>query len=67
MIKNSTLKLLDLLLKEKYSKFDKLNDNISLEEELEPKKGTIKNILSYASSVRSIKTKSIDNIVISLN
>ena len=67
MIKNSTLKLLDLLLKEKYSKFDKLNDNISLEEELEPKKETIKNILSYAASVRSIKTKSIDNIVISLN
>ena len=67
MIKNSTLKLLDLLLKEKYSKFDKLNDNISLEEELEPKKETIKNILSYASSVRSIKTKSIDNIVIFLN
>ena len=67
MIKNSTLKLLDLLLKEKYSKFDKLNDNISLEEELEPKKETITNILSYASSVRSIKTKSIDNIVISLN
>ena len=67
MIKNSTLKLLDLLLKEKYSKFDKLNDNISLKQELEPKKETIKNILSYASSVRSIKTKSIDNIVISLN
>tara|TARA_B100000214_G_scaffold11438_2_gene8212 strand:- start:1551 stop:1754 length:204 start_codon:yes stop_codon:yes gene_type:complete len=67
MIKISTLKLLDLLLKEKYSKFDKLNDNISLEEELEPKKETIQNILSYASSVRSIKTKSIDNIIISLN
>ena len=67
MIKNSTLKLLDLLLKDKYLKFDKLDENISIEEKLEPKNETIKNIVSYASSVRSVKTKSFDNIVISLN
>ena len=42
MIRNSTLKLWDLLLKEKYSEFDKLAYTISSEEKLEPKQETIK-------------------------
>ena len=67
MIRNSTLKLWDLLLKEKYSEFDKLAYTTSSEEKLEPKQETIKDILFYASSVRAIKTKSIDKVLISLN
>lgn len=67
MIKNSTLKLWDLLLKEKYSKFDELAYTTSSEEELEPKQETIQDILSYASSVRAIKTRDIDKVLISLN
>ena len=67
MIRNSTLKLWDLFLKEKHSKFDKLAYITSSEEKLEPKQKTITNILSYASSVRAIRTKSIDKVLISLN
>ena len=67
MIRNSTLKLWDLLLKERYSKFDKLACSIFSHKKIAPKQETIKNILFYASSVRAIKTKSIDKVLISLN
>ena len=67
MSKNSTLIFWDLFLKEKYSSFDKSVNNIFSETQLEPEKETINKILSYASSVKGIKMKSYDKILISLN
>jgi hypothetical protein len=67
MSKNSTLKLWDYLLKEEYSSFDKAVHKLLSENQLGPKKETIDTILAYASSVKGIKTKSIDKVLISLN
>ena len=67
MTKNSTLKLWDLLLKEQYSTFDKSVHKILSETQLEPKKETINKILAYAGSVKGIKTKFNNKILIFLN
>ena len=67
MSKNSTLKLWDLLLKEQYSTFDKLVHKILSETQLEPKKETINKILAYAGSVKGIKTRFNNKILIPLN
>ena len=67
MSKNSTLKLWDYLLKEECTSFDKSADNILPEVQVGPKKETIDTILAYASSVKAIRTKSNDKILISLN
>lgn len=66
MSRNSTLKLWDHLLKEEYSAFDKAVHKILSDKQIEPKKETINTLLSYASSVKGIKTKS-NNVLISLN
>ena len=66
MSKNSTLKLWDHFLKEKYSDFNKLPHIILSKQQIGPKKETINIILGYASSVKGIKTKS-NNILVSLN
>ena len=67
MITSYTLKLWDHLLKEEFSSFDKAAHKILNETRLEPKKETINTLLSYASSVKAIKTKSKDKFLISLN
>ena len=67
MSKNSTLKLWDFLVKEEYSTFDRSIHKILSERQLEPKKETINKILAYARSVKGIKMKSNDKILISLN
>ena len=67
MSKNSTLKLWDLLLKKKSFSFDKSVHDIFSKTQLEPKKETINKILAYARSVKGIKMKSQDKILISLN
>ena len=55
------------LLKEEYSLFDKSVHSILSENQIGPKKETIDTILAYAGSVRAIRTKSKDKILISLN
>ena len=67
MSKNSTLKLWDHLLKEEYTSFDKSLHKLLSESKIGPKKETIDTILAYASSVKAIRTKSNDRILISLN
>ena len=68
MGKNSTLKLWDYLLKEEDASFDKLVHKIlSEEEQIGPKKETIDTNIAYARSVKAIRTKSNDKILISLN
>jgi len=67
MSKNSTLKLWDYLSKEEYTSFDELVHKILSKEQIGPKKETIDTILAYASSVKVIRTKSNDKILISLN
>ena len=67
MSKNSTLEMLNHLLKEEYTLFDKSFHRIPFESQIGPKKETIYTILAYASSVRAIRTKSKDKILISLN
>ena len=67
MSKNSTLKLWDYLLKEEFSSFDKAVHKLFSDNQLGPKKETIDAILAYAKSVKGIKTKSNDRILISLN
>ena len=67
MSKNSTLKLWDYLLKEECTSFDKSVHKILSEAQVGPKKETIGTILAYASSVKTIRTKSNDKILISLN
>ena len=64
---NSTLKLWDHLLKEEYSSFDKSVHKLLCEVQIGPKKETIDTILAYASSMKVIRTKSNDKILISLN
>ena len=67
MSKNFTLKLWNHLLKEEYTSFDKSLHKILSQSEIEPKKETIDTILAYASSVKAIRRKSDDKILISLN
>ena len=67
MRKNSTLKLWDLLLKDEHSAFDRSVDKILSTTQLEAKKETINKILAYARSVKGIKMKSNNKILISLN
>ena len=67
MSKNSTLKLWDHLLKEECISFDKSAHRILSEVQIGPKKETINTILAYANSVKAIRTKSNDKILISLN
>ena len=67
MSKNSTLKLWDYLLKEEYTSFDKSVHRILSEVQVGPKNETIDTILAYASSVKAIRTRSNDKILISLN
>ena len=67
MTKNSTIKLWDYLFKEDYLAFDKSVHQILTENQLKPKNESIDNILAYASSVKGIRTKSIDKVLISLN
>jgi hypothetical protein len=67
MSKNSTLKLWNSLLKEEYSAFDRSVRKILSETQLEPKKETINKILAYARSVKGIKMRSNDKILIFLN
>ena len=67
MSKNSTLKLWDYLLKEEFSSFDKAVHKLLSENQIGPKKETIDTILAYASSVKAIRTKSNDKILILLN
>ena len=67
MRKNSTLKFENLFLKEEYSHFDKSKHKILSARELEPKEKTLNNILSYAYSVKGIRLRSMNKILISLN
>ena len=67
MSKNSTLKMWDHLLKEEYTSFDKLVHKLLSESQIGPNKETIDTILAYASSVKAIRTKLYDKILISLN
>lgn len=67
MSKNSTLKMWYYLLKEEYTLFDKSLHSILSESQIRPKKETLDTILAYASSVKSIRTKSNEKILISLN
>ncbi len=64
MNKNSTIKLKDILLQEDFL-FDEIQKNTTAN--LEAKQETINTILAYASSVKGIKIKSFDKILISLN
>jgi len=67
MRKNSTLKFQDFFLKEEHSASDRLSHNIFSTTQLAPKKETINKILSYASSVKGVKMRSNNTILISLN
>jgi hypothetical protein len=67
MITSYTLKLWDHLLKEEFSYFDKAVHKILNETHLGPKKETIDTLLAYASSIKAIKIKSKDKVLISLN
>ena len=67
MSKNFTLKMWNHLLKEEYTSFDESVHSILSENQIRPKKETINTILSYANSVKAIRTKSKYKILISLN
>ena len=67
MTKRFTLSFLDLILKNESSISEKSLNRIFPEEELKPKEKTIRDILSYSSSVRGIRMKSDKKILISLN
>ena len=64
MNKNSTIKLKDILYKRIFL-FEEIQKNTTAN--LEAKQETINTILAYASSVKGIKIKSFDKILISLN
>lgn len=64
MNKNSTIKLKDILLQEDFL-FEEIQKNTTTN--LEAKQETINTILAYASSVKGIKIKPFDKILISLN
>ena len=67
MRKNSTLKMWNHLLNEEYNLFDESLHSILSESQNGPKKETIDTILAYASSVKAIRTKLKDKILITLN
>ena len=67
MSKNSTLKLWDYLIREEFSSFDKAVHRLLSENQIGPKKETIDVILAYAKSVRGIKAKANNKILVSLN
>ena len=67
MSKNSTLKILNHLLKEEYTLFDKSLHLILSENHIGPKKETIDTILAYASSVRVIRINFKNKVLFSLN
>ena len=67
MGKNSTSKIWNHLSKEEYTLFDKSVHSILTENQIGPKKEIIDTILAYASSVKGIRTKFKDKILISLN
>jgi len=67
MSKNSTLKLWELLFKDEYSPFDRSVSKTLSDKQLEPQKETINKILRYAMSVKGVKMKSNEKILISLN
>jgi len=67
MSKNSTKNLWDLLSKEEYLAFDKTVHKILSSSSVNPRKETVSKILAYASSVRGVKIKANDKIIISLN
>ena len=67
MGKNSTSKMWNHLSKEEYTLFDKSVHSILTENQIGPKKEIIDTILAYASSVKGIRTKFKDKILISLN
>tara|TARA_B100001758_G_C18285626_1_gene544119 strand:- start:834 stop:1037 length:204 start_codon:yes stop_codon:yes gene_type:complete len=67
MSKNSTLKFWDSIFKKEQFPNDRLSNKSIKKEYKGPQKETINNILTYAKSVKGIKTKSGDNILISLN
>ena len=67
MIKNSTLKFWNSLLKNKNSNTNILSEKKYPKYSFEPNQETINAILSYASSVKGIKMKSGKKILISLN
>ena len=67
MSKNSTLKLLDYLLQKDLTLFDKSAHKTLPKVQVEPKKETIDTVLAYANSVKAIRTKLNDKILISLN
>ena len=67
MSKNSTSKMWNHLSKEEYTLFEKSVHSILSENQIGPKKETIDTILAYASSVKVIRMKSNDKILISLN
>ena len=67
MIKSSTLRLLENLLKEEDLEFERSINKHCSKIKLEPQKKIIDNILSYASSVKGIEMKSGNKILISLN
>ena len=54
-------------MKEDFSSFDKAVHKLLSENQIGPKKETIDAILAYAKSVKGIKTKSNNRILISLN
>lgn len=67
MSRNSTLKFWDLIFKDESLGSDRFSNQVTFIEDLEPQKETINNILTYAKSVKGVKTKSIDKILIFLN
>ena len=67
MSKNSTPKFWDSIFQKEHLTNDRLSNKFVNKECQDPQKETINNILTYARSVKGIKTKSGDNILISLN
>ena len=67
MRKNSTLKLWDLFLKDEYFNFDRSEHKLLSTTDLQPRQETINKILAYSRSVRGVKIKSNNKILISLN
>ena len=67
MRKNSTLQLWGVSIKDITSDSNQSLQKIYYEKQLEPEQETISKILSYAESIRGVKTQTGDNILISLN
>ena len=67
MKKRSTLDLWEFILAEECSAFDRSIHKNLFEQKIEPKQKTINNILAYASTLKGIKMRSGEKILISLN